>query len=143
MQCSLSVAADCSSLPGAWTSASLPNHLLFFPHPAPLSGDPLPRPLCTWPAAQLFPGWWFGPGRPVFTILTPAQCPPPVGQPLASIRNYLPPALQFKGRGGLLIQFLLALPQPLPSMLEHSPLLPPLLPWAGRWTVHGSLPEAG
>lgn len=30
----------------AWTPASLPNHLLSFPHPGPLSGDPLPPPPC-------------------------------------------------------------------------------------------------
>lgn len=59
-------------LPGTWNSASLSNHLLFFSHLEPLSGDPLPQLLCPGPAAQLFPGWWFGPGWPVPTTLSSA-----------------------------------------------------------------------
>lgn len=74
-------------------------------------------------------------------VHNPDSCPVPASRWSAfGLHQELPSlSLQFKGLGGLLIQFLLALPQPLPSVLEHSPLLP----WAGRWTVHGSLPEAG
>lgn len=110
-------------LPRAWTSASLPNHLLFFSHLEPLSGDPLPQALCPGPAAQLFPGWWFGPGWPVPTTLTPAQCPPYFCRPLASIRNYLPPAPQFKGLGGPDNPALPGPAGPLSPILEYPPLL--------------------
>lgn len=119
----LSVAGGCN-LPGAWTSASLPNHLLSFPHPGPLSGDPLPHLCALGRAAQLFPGWWFGPGRAVPTALTPAQCLSRFG-----LRRELPsrssPVQRSWGAANT------APPGPAqapsPSARAH-----PLLPWAGR-----------
>lgn len=88
------------------------------PAPGPPSGDPSPG-LCA--LAELFPGWMFGPGRAIPTTLPLAQCPPRCRRALASIGNYLSPAPQFKGLGGLPTLLLLVLPGPLPSARAPSP----------------------
>ena len=128
MHFSLGVAGGCSPHP---EPGLLPASLITSPPSlsrAILWGSPPPGLCALGRAAQLFPGWWFGPGQAVPTTLTPAQCPPRFGQALASIRNYLPPAPQFKGLGRLPTQVLLALPGPPPPVPEY----PPVLSWAGR-----------
>lgn len=63
----------------AWTSASFPNHLLPFPQPGPLSGDPLPPPLCPGQSSTAVSRMVVWAGRAVPTALTPAQCLPCFG----------------------------------------------------------------
>lgn len=119
----------------AWTSASFPNHLLPFPQPGPLSGDPLPPPLCpgqSSTAVSRMVVWaWAGCAHSPDSCPVPALLRSPSGVPFLQLPSS-------EVLGGLPTQLLLALPRPSPPVPE---CIPSYLGQARR-TVHRNLPQA-